>query len=49
MLAAAGLLEGIGRQTVTEDLPRYAIGGAMLLLWLVYFYVWRPRSAGHGG
>lgn len=41
MLAVAGLLEGIGRQTVMGDLPRYGIGAAMLLGWLVYFYL--PR------
>lgn len=43
MLIAAGLLEGIGRQTVTEDRARYAIGLTMLLGWLVYFYM--PRKA----
>ncbi|MEO7178842.1 MAG: stage II sporulation protein M [Allosphingosinicella sp.] len=41
MLAVAGLLEGIGRQTIVEDLSRYAIGGAMLAGWLTYFYM--PR------
>ncbi|MEA3011154.1 MAG: hypothetical protein QOJ91_2846 [Sphingomonadales bacterium] len=41
MLAVAGLLEGIGRQTVVDDLSRYAIGGAMLAGWLTYFYM--PR------
>ena len=43
MLIAAGLLEGIGRQTVTDDWARYAIGLTMLLGWLVYFYM--PRKA----
>lgn len=37
MLAVAGLLEGVGRQTVTDMAARYGIGGAALLLWLVYF------------
>jgi uncharacterized membrane protein SpoIIM required for sporulation len=41
MLAVAGLLEGIGRQTVVGDAPRYLIGSVMLLFWLAYFYV--PR------
>jgi uncharacterized membrane protein SpoIIM required for sporulation len=41
MLAVAGLLEGIGRQTVTDDLSRYLIGAAMLAGWLTYFYL--PR------
>ncbi|WP_375397556.1 stage II sporulation protein M [uncultured Sphingomonas sp.] len=42
MLAVAGLLEGIGRQTITSDVPRYAIGLAMLAGWCVYFYL--PRK-----
>jgi uncharacterized membrane protein SpoIIM required for sporulation len=41
MLAVAGLLEGIGRQTVVDDLSRYLIGAAMLGGWLAYFYM--PR------
>jgi uncharacterized membrane protein SpoIIM required for sporulation len=41
MLMFAGLLEGIGRQTINSDAGRYGIGLAMLSLWLVYFYV--PR------
>lgn len=45
MLAVAGLLEGIGRQTVVNDLNRYAIGLAMLAGWLVYFYLPRRRDA----
>jgi uncharacterized membrane protein SpoIIM required for sporulation len=43
MLAVAGLLEGVGRQTITDDLTRYAIGLAMLAGWLIYFYM--PRRA----
>jgi len=46
MLFVAGLLEGFGRQLITDDAARYAIGGAMLLLWCLYFY-W-PRSRAHG-
>jgi uncharacterized membrane protein SpoIIM required for sporulation len=45
MLSVAGLLEGIGRQIVTDDLARYGIGLAMLAGWLLYFYL--PRSR-HG-
>jgi uncharacterized membrane protein SpoIIM required for sporulation len=41
MLLFAGLLEGIGRQTITSDTARYAIGGAMLSLWIAYFYLFR--------
>jgi uncharacterized membrane protein SpoIIM required for sporulation len=38
MLLLAGLLEGIGRQTIQSDALRFAIGGMMLTGWLVYFY-----------
>jgi len=46
MLLAAGLLEGFGRQLITDDLARYAIGLGALLLWLIYFYL--PGRARHG-
>jgi len=42
MLIVAGLLEGIGRQTVQVDWERYAIGLTVLTGWLTYFYM--PRS-----
>ena len=45
MLAVAGLLEGIGRQTIVDDATRYAIGAAMLAGWLAYFYL--PRRGRH--
>jgi uncharacterized membrane protein SpoIIM required for sporulation len=45
MLLTAGLLEGFGRQLVTVDAARYAIGLLMLALWLLYFYL--PRRS-HG-
>jgi uncharacterized membrane protein SpoIIM required for sporulation len=45
MLAVAGLLEGVGRQTVNSDELRAAIGVSVLAGWLVYFYAWRPRKA----
>jgi uncharacterized membrane protein SpoIIM required for sporulation len=41
MLIVAGLLEGVGRQTVKLDWARFAIGGTMLALWLAYFFL--PR------
>lgn len=47
MLVVAGILEGIGRQTINDDLTRYLIGTAMLAGWLVYFYAPR-RRAGQG-
>lgn len=46
MLAVAGLLEGIGRQTVTADGLRALIGASVLAGWLVYFYAWRARGTG---
>jgi len=46
MLIFAGLLEGIGRQLIQIDGARYAIGAAMLTLWLVYFYLPRRSRAG---
>ncbi|WP_432768503.1 MAG: stage II sporulation protein M [Sphingopyxis sp.] len=41
MLLVAGLLEGFGRQLITDTVLRYAIGSAMLLFWLAYYYI--PR------
>lgn len=46
MLLAAGLLEGIGRQTITDDETRYMIGGGLLAFWLAYFYVFRAQRHG---
>lgn len=45
MLAIAGLLEGIGRQTVNSDAIRFAIGGGMLIFWIAYYYIVRFRRA----
>lgn len=42
MLFLAGLLEGFGRQLITNDYVRYAIGLTTLGLWLAYFYM--PRN-----
>ncbi|TIQ75340.1 MAG: stage II sporulation protein M, partial [Mesorhizobium sp.] len=47
MLLFAGLLEGIGRQTITSDVTRYAIGGGMLALWIGYFYLFQVVRNGH--
>lgn len=49
MLLVAGLLEGFGRQLITDDLARYGIGGAMLAGWLLYFYVPRRQDAALDG
>ena len=43
MLMVAGLLEGIGRQTVQSDALRYGIGAAALIGWLCYFFL--PRRS----
>jgi uncharacterized membrane protein SpoIIM required for sporulation len=43
MLLVAGVLEGFGRQLITDDLARYVIAAVMLALWLAYFY-WPRRS-----
>ena len=45
MLAVAGLFEGIGRQTITADATRFAIGGAMLVGWLAYLALVGCRDA----
>jgi len=48
MLAVAGLLEGVGRQTINDDALRMLIGISVLVAWLVYFYAWPARSGRHG-
>lgn len=48
MLVVAGLLEGIGRQTITEAWARFAIGGVMLVLWGLYFMLTGRRKQGAG-
>lgn len=42
MLLMAGLLEGFGRQLITDTGTRYGIGTIMLLLWCIYYYA--PRK-----
>ncbi|HHL42580.1 MAG TPA: stage II sporulation protein M [Hellea balneolensis] len=42
MLFFAGLLEGFGRQLITNDFIRYGIGLSTLVLWCAYFYL--PRD-----
>jgi uncharacterized membrane protein SpoIIM required for sporulation len=48
MLAVAGLLEGIGRQTITSDRMRMLIGAAALVGWLTYFYALPVKRADSG-
>ncbi|MDZ3832158.1 MAG: stage II sporulation protein M [Sphingopyxis sp.] len=45
MLLVAGILEGFGRQLITDTALRYGIGTVMLLLWLGYYYVSRREDA----
>ena len=37
MLLAAAVLEGLGRQLVTDTSMRLGTGGTLLGLWLLYF------------
>ena len=46
MLFIAGLLEGLGRQLITNDWARYAIAVSTLTGWCGYFY-WPRRKANH--
>lgn len=48
MLAVAGLLEGVGRQTITDDVTRLAIGTGMMTFWVVYLYVLGGRKPAGG-
>jgi uncharacterized membrane protein SpoIIM required for sporulation len=43
MLIVAGLLEGVGRQLIQNDLARYAIAAVTAVLWPAYFYA--PRRS----
>jgi uncharacterized membrane protein SpoIIM required for sporulation len=48
MLFVAGLLEGIGRQTITSDVIRYAVAITSGVVWLAYLYLPRSRADAHG-
>ncbi len=41
MLIFAGVLEGVGRQLIRDDLARWSIATGSLAVWLAYFYL--PR------
>ena len=47
MLFVAGLLEGFGRQLITDTGARYAIGVATGVLWGTYFYASRRDGKTH--
>lgn len=48
MLGVAGLLEGVGRQTINNDGLRMLIGAAVLVGWIAYFYAWPARRTSRG-
>ena len=48
MLICAGLLEGFARQLIDNTAGRYAVGGSMLLFWLIYFFGFGRRQKGDG-
>ncbi|MEM9966415.1 MAG: hypothetical protein AAGC58_13830, partial [Asticcacaulis sp.] len=39
LLVLAGIIEGYGRQTITDTGWRFAIGGGLLLVWASYFWL----------
>lgn len=43
MLFIAGILEGVGRQTITSTTMRYSIAAGTGLFWLVYLF-WPRRG-----
>jgi uncharacterized membrane protein SpoIIM required for sporulation len=45
MLTVAAVLEGVGRQVITNTGIRYAIGIGVLILWLLFFYTPRQQRA----
>jgi len=45
MLVFAGILEGIGRQTITADWARWSIAWVSGVIWLAYFYLPRRRAS----
>lgn len=45
MMVIAGLLEAFPRQLVDGEAGRFLIGGTMLLFWLSYFFLYRPRRS----
>ncbi len=49
MLVVAAMLEGFARQLIDNTAGRFAVGGAMLLFWLTYFFAIRlpPGETGN--
>ncbi|WP_427964562.1 stage II sporulation protein M [Altererythrobacter sp.] len=46
MLVVAAILEAFPRQLIGGLEDRFLIGGTMLVLWLAYFFAYRPPSSG---
>jgi uncharacterized membrane protein SpoIIM required for sporulation len=44
MLFVAGILEGVGRQLIKDDLARYAIATVSAVVWGCYFYIPRRKA-----
>ena len=44
MLVVAAMLEGFARQLIDNTPGRFAVGGGMLLFWLLYFYALRRND-----
>ena len=45
MMIVAAFLEAFPRQLVEGSANRFMIGGAMLLFWLTYFFLYRPKRS----
>ncbi len=45
MMIIAGLLEAFPRQLVDGEPGRFLFGGTMLIFWLSYFFLYRPRRS----
>lgn len=45
MLLLAGLLEGFGRQLITDTALRYVVAGASAVIWGLYFFAPRRRAS----
>lgn len=43
MMVMAGLLESFGRELIGSMQARFTIGGGLLVFWLTYFFLYRPR------
>jgi hypothetical protein len=49
MLVVAAVLEGFARQMIDNTPGRFAVGGFMLVFWLLYFFGMRRDDAREEG